>query len=157
MEGYYEKVKIIESNDGIGDSLEAACSGSGTTETTQAPESTTAAPVETTTAVPTEPETTEAPTEAAGPVTYDAKGGGYGGELNLKVTIEGDTIKELELGDHHETNVVMDRAFPIIRERILEANSPVVDSVTAATFSRQDWKWRASPWQLQDPKKRQKP
>lgn len=113
----------------------AACSGSGTTETTQAPESTTAAPVETTTAVPTEPETTEAPTEAAGPVTYDAKGGGYGGELNLKVTIEGDTIKELELGDHHETNVVMDRAFPIIRERILEANSPVVDSVTAATFS----------------------
>ena len=39
----------------------AACSGSGTTETTQAPESTTAAPVETTTAVPTEPETTEFP------------------------------------------------------------------------------------------------
>lgn len=113
-----------------------ACSGSETPETTAAPETTTAAaPAETTTAAETEAVETEAPTEAAGPVTYDAKGGGYGGELNLKVTIEGDTITELELGDHHETNVVMDRAFPIIRERILEANSPLVDSVTAATFS----------------------
>lgn len=51
------------------------------------------------------------------------------------MTIDGDTITDLELGDHHETNVVMDRAFPVIRERILEANTPVVDSVTAATFS----------------------
>ncbi len=29
----------------------------------------------------------------------------------------------------------MDRAFPVIRDRILESNTPVVDSVTAATFS----------------------
>ncbi len=114
----------------------AACSGgAGTGETTAAPETTTAAPAteEAKTEAPTaEAETTEA---EAGPVVYDAKGSGYGGELNLKVTIEGNVITELELGDHHETNVVMDRAFPIIRERILEANSPVVDSVSAATFS----------------------
>jgi len=108
----------------------AACSGSGTNETTAAPETTTAA--ETTTAQEEESQTEE---QAEGPVTYEAKGGGYGGELNLKVTIDGDTITELELGDNHETNVVMDRAFPVIRERILEANSPEVDSVTAATFS----------------------
>lgn len=114
----------------------AACSGgAGTGETTAALETTTAAP--TTQEAKTEAPTTEAETTEAeaGPVVYDAKGSGYGGELNLKVTIEGETITELELGDHHETNVVMDRAFPIIRERILEANSPVVDSVTAATFS----------------------
>lgn len=114
----------------------AACSGgAGTGETTAVPETTTAAPAteEAKTEAPTaEAETTEA---EAGPVVYDAKGSGYGGELNLKVTIEGNVITELELGDHHETNVVMDRAFPIIRERILEANSPVVDSVSAATFS----------------------
>ena len=112
----------------------AACSGSGTPETTAPSETTTTAAV-------TEAPATEASaaedetTEAQGPVTYDAKGSGYGGELNLKVTIDGDTITDLALGDHHETNVVMDRAFPVIRERILEANTPVVDSVTAATFS----------------------
>lgn len=109
----------------------AACGGGGGAETTAAPETTAAvteeAPAET------EAETTKA--QAEGPVTYDAKGSGYGGELDLKVTIDGDKITALELGDHHETNVVMDRAFPIIQERILEANSPVVDSVTAATFS----------------------
>lgn len=107
----------------------AACSGSGTNETTAPPETTTAAQTAA------EAETAQAEQEAAGPITYQAKGSGYGGELNLKVTIDGDTITELELGDHHETNVVMDRAFPVIRERILEANSPEVDSVTAATFS----------------------
>ncbi len=111
----------------------AACSGSGNTETTAAPETTTEAATQ---APATEAPTTEAETaQAQGPVTYDAKGSGYGGELNLKVTIDGDTITDLELGDHHETNVVMDRAFPVIRDRILEANTPVVDSVTAATFS----------------------
>lgn len=110
-----------------------ACSGSGTTETTAAPETTTAAATEETTTEA--EETTEAAKAQEGPVTYDAKGSGYGGELNLKVTIDGDTITDLELGENHETNVVMDRAFPVIRERILEANTPVVDSVTAATFS----------------------
>ena len=55
--------------------------------------------------------------------------------MNLKVTIDNQTITDIELVDSHETNVVIDRAFPVIRERILEANSPVVDSVSAATFS----------------------
>ena len=110
----------------------AACSGSGGGETTAAPETTTAAQ---TTEAETESEETGAAEQAQGPVTYEGKGSGYGGELNLKVTIDGDTITELELGEHHETNVVMDRAFPVIRDRILENNTPVVDSVTAATFS----------------------
>lgn len=109
----------------------AACGGGNGAETAAAPETTAAATEEA--PAETEAETTKA--QAEGPVTYDAKGSGYGGELNLKVTIDGDTITALELGDHHETNVVMDRAFPIIQERILEANTPVVDSVTAATFS----------------------
>lgn len=69
------------------------------------------------------------------PTVYEVKGSGYGGEMNLKVTIDNDTITDIELVDSHETNVVIDRAFPVIKERILAANSPVVDSVTAATFS----------------------
>lgn len=69
------------------------------------------------------------------PTVYEVKGSGYGGEMNLKVTIDNQTITDIELVDSHETNVVIDRAFPVIKERILAANSPVVDSVTAATFS----------------------
>lgn len=66
---------------------------------------------------------------------YEAEASGYGGQMNVKVTINNGEIKELELGDNHETKVVIDRAFPVIRQRILEANSPVVDSVSGATFS----------------------
>ena len=55
--------------------------------------------------------------------------------LTVNVTIEDGKITDVELGDNHETNVVIDRAFPVIRERILEANTADVDSVTAATFS----------------------
>lgn len=73
------------------------------------------------------------PETAAG--TFEAKASGYGGELNLTVTIDNNVITDIALGENHETNVVIDRAFPIIRDRILEANSPVVDSVSAATFS----------------------
>ena len=79
--------------------------------------------------------TTEETPEETGSTVYDVKANGYGGEMNLKVTIENQTITDIELGENHETNVVIDRAFPVIRERILEANSPVVDSVSAATYS----------------------
>ena len=67
--------------------------------------------------------------------TYSATGNGYHGEMTVNVTIEDGKITDVELGDNHETNVVIDRAFPMIRERILEANTADVDSVTAATFS----------------------
>lgn len=66
---------------------------------------------------------------------YTGAGSGYGGEMKVDVTIENGAITKLELGENHETNVVIDRAFPVISERIVEANSPVVDSVSAATFS----------------------
>ncbi|MFI3284576.1 MAG: FAD-binding protein [Erysipelotrichaceae bacterium] len=67
--------------------------------------------------------------------TYEVTGNGYGGVVNLSVSIDGETITDIVLNDHAETNVVIDRAFPIIKERILEANTAVVDSVSAATFS----------------------
>ena len=83
---------------------------------------------------PAEPSQEKTP-DTANSGVYDVKGTGYGGEMNLKVTIADQKITDIELVDSHETNVVIDRAFPVIKERILEANSPVVDSVTAATFS----------------------
>ena len=67
--------------------------------------------------------------------TYTATANAYGGELTVEVAIENGVITDVVLGENNETNVVIDRAFPVIRERILEANSPDVDSVSAATFS----------------------
>ena len=72
---------------------------------------------------------------AADTQVYTASANAYGGELTVEVTIEDDKIADVALGENHETNVVIDRAFPVIRERILEANSPEVDSVSGATFS----------------------
>ena len=67
--------------------------------------------------------------------TYQASAYGYDRELNLEVTIADGKISDIELLENHETDAVINRAFPIIKERIIEANSPDVDSVSAATYS----------------------
>lgn len=106
-----------------------ACSGSNQGETTGA--ATTAA---TTAAESTSAETT-AGADSVGAQTYDVKANGYGGEVNLKVTVEDGAVTGIELGDNHESKVVIERAFPIIRDRIVDAGTPIVDSVSGATFS----------------------
>ena len=67
--------------------------------------------------------------------TTEATAYGYGGELKVSVTTEDGKMVDIQLLESKETVPVMDRAFPVIRDRILEAQTPVVDSVTAATFS----------------------
>ncbi len=67
--------------------------------------------------------------------TFTAKAGGYGGEMNVEVDVDGDKIVDIRLGDHHESSPVIKRAFPMIKERIIEAQTPVVDNVSGATFS----------------------
>ncbi|MFO3715802.1 FAD-binding protein [Anaerococcus cruorum] len=67
--------------------------------------------------------------------TYKASANGYDRELNLEVTIADGKISDIELLENHETDAVINRAFPIIKEKIIEANSPDVDSVSAATYS----------------------
>ena len=67
--------------------------------------------------------------------TYTVTGNGYHGEMSMDVTIENGVITDVVLGDNHETSVVIDRAFPVIRDRILAANTADVDNVSAATFS----------------------
>lgn len=102
-----------------------ACSGANKGETSGA---------ETTAAAATEATSAET-TGSAGAQTYDVKANGYGGEVNLKVTVENGAVTGIELGDNHESKVVIDRAFPVIRDRIVDAGTPVVDSVSGATFS----------------------
>ncbi|WP_297281416.1 FAD-binding protein [uncultured Anaerococcus sp.] len=67
--------------------------------------------------------------------TYKASANGYDRDLNIEVSINDGKISDIELLENHESDAVMKRAFPIIKERIIEANSPDVDSVSAATFS----------------------
>ena len=67
--------------------------------------------------------------------TYTATAGGYGGEMTVEVDVKDDQITDIRMTDHHESSPVIKRAFPVIKDRILEAQSPVVDSVSGATFS----------------------
>lgn len=64
-----------------------------------------------------------------------ASAGGFGGKVTVEVTTEGEKIKDLKVVSHKETAHIMDRAFPILKERILEAQSPVIDSVSGASFT----------------------
>lgn len=53
----------------------------------------------------------------------------------VEVTLKGEEILGLDVTSHHETTPVFSRALPILQERILEAQTPVVDSVSGATVS----------------------
>ena len=74
-------------------------------------------------------------TTDGGTKTSQGTGSGYGGEIKVELVTEGNTIKDIKVVSNHETSVVFDRALPIITERIIEAQSPVVDSVSGATFT----------------------
>lgn len=60
---------------------------------------------------------------------------GYGGEMVVKVSMNNGEVTGIEVTSHHETEAVFNRALPVLEERILEAQSPVVDSVSGATMS----------------------
>ncbi len=82
----------------------------------------------------TEPNATPETQETSG-TTYDVSAHGYNGEIHLTVTIEDQVITDIELKENTESLVVIERAFPLMKERILAENTAVVDSVSAATYS----------------------
>lgn len=67
--------------------------------------------------------------------TYIGKGIGYGGDLSLEVVVKNNKIGDIKMVEHEESSPVFSRAFPLIKERIIEDQTPIVDSVSAATFS----------------------
>lgn len=66
---------------------------------------------------------------------YEGIGQGYGGELKLEVSVENNEIKDMEIISHRETSPVFTRTLPIAKQRILKAQSPIVDNVSGATYS----------------------
>lgn len=63
------------------------------------------------------------------------KGNGFSGEIKVNVITKGDKIENLELVSDNETSHIMSRSFPILKDRILKAQSPIVDSVSGATYT----------------------
>lgn len=67
--------------------------------------------------------------------SYTGEGHGYHGKLEVEVSFENKEVKEVKLLSDNESSVIISRAFPLLKERIEEAKSPIVDSVTGATFT----------------------
>lgn len=67
--------------------------------------------------------------------TYTATKSGYGGDVTISTTVEDGKVTAIELGENKESLVVIERAFPILAERIVSAGTADVDSVSGATFS----------------------
>ncbi len=60
---------------------------------------------------------------------------GMGGDLYVKVTMDGDTIAKVEVVDHKETDGISDPAISQIPDAIVAANSAEVDSISGATIT----------------------
>ncbi|MGL4402210.1 MAG: FAD-binding protein [Fusobacteriaceae bacterium] len=66
---------------------------------------------------------------------FIGKANSFTGDIKVKVTTAGDQIKNLELLSHKDTQHIVDRTFPIVKERILKSQTPIVDSVSGATYT----------------------
>ena len=67
-------------------------------------------------------------TMAASAETYTSTQNGYGGTVTVNTTIEDGKIVSVELGEHNESLVVIERAFPMIAERIEEVEQKVLSA-----------------------------
>ena len=79
------------------------------------------------------PASTVDPASVSG--SFEGTAPSYDRDLTVTVTFDAGKITDIELGENHDTSAVISRAFPVLEERIVAAGTPVVDSVTGATFS----------------------
>ena len=78
------------------------------------------------------------PTESAGifkPGTYTATTEAYKGEMKVEVEFDKDKILAIKVLEHVDTEGLADNAFNDTIEKILEAQSSEVETVTGATES----------------------
>ncbi|MEG1858239.1 MAG: FAD-dependent oxidoreductase, partial [Pseudoflavonifractor sp.] len=69
------------------------------------------------------------------PGTYEGSGSGMFGKVTMAVTFSEDKIVSIETVEKHETAKVTTPAFTILPQRIIEAQSLMVDTVSSATFA----------------------
>ena len=90
---------------------------------------------------PAETETAEtAETAEAGEKTGTATAAGYGGDIKLTVTMEGDTIKDIVVDEHSESEGIGADALPELVEAAKAANSAEIDNVSGATVTSEAFK-----------------
>ncbi len=66
---------------------------------------------------------------------YIGVGKGFGGDVKVKVTMDGDKIAKIEVLEHGETAGISDPAFNTLPDAIIAANSTAVEAVSGATFT----------------------
>lgn len=67
--------------------------------------------------------------------TYQAAAHGYNGDIVVEVTVTDGALETIDVLEQAETEPVIDRALPIIKERIEQEGTPDVEAVSGATFS----------------------
>lgn len=72
---------------------------------------------------------------ATGTVTTSGIGDGFSGKIKVDVVTNGEKIEDIKVVSNSETSHIISRAFPILKERILKAQSPIVDSVSGASYT----------------------
>lgn len=72
---------------------------------------------------------------ASGIVTTSGTGDGFSGKIKVDVVTNGEKIEDIKVVSNSETSHIISRAFPILKERILKAQSPIVDSVSGASYT----------------------
>ena len=72
---------------------------------------------------------------ASGTVTTSGTGDGFSGKIKVDVLTNGEKIEDIKLVSDSETSHIISRAFPVLKERILKAQSPIVDSVSGASYT----------------------
>ncbi|WP_300450118.1 FAD-binding protein [Fusobacterium sp.] len=68
-------------------------------------------------------------------VTTSGTGDGFSGKIKVDVVTNGEKIEDIKVVSNSETSHIISRAFPILKERILKAQSPIVDSVSGASYT----------------------
>lgn len=65
--------------------------------------------------------------------SYEGTGSGYAGDILVEVVVEDGRLIEINVLDHSETPMISDAGFNTTIERVLEAQSLEVDTVSGAT------------------------
>ena len=73
--------------------------------------------------------------EGGEPVVLTGVGEGFGGDITVEVTLEGETITNVEVVEHSESAGISDPAIEETPAAIVAANSTDVDTVSGATYT----------------------
>ena len=66
---------------------------------------------------------------------YIGVGKGFGGDIKVKVTMDGGKIAKIEVLENGETAGIFDKAYPSVTDAIIAAQSTEVDVAAGATYS----------------------